>query len=81
MKLLKGTICQLAIQCNCPDTGETGNFLFRGLSHREPGSRVSPIFEDLADLYAWAKTRFDQISGGGNLAFIADETHEPRLKV
>lgn len=53
-KPITGTIAREAIQCVCPDTGETGSFLFTGESHRNPGSRVSPIFSGLAGVFEWA---------------------------
>lgn len=46
-----GLIARTAIQCVCPDTGKTGSFLFSGESHRNKGSRVTPVFNDLTALY------------------------------
>ena len=53
----KGTHAQLAVQCLCPDTGLEGTFLFTGDSHRIKGSRVSPIFEDVAEFAMFPKMR------------------------
>jgi len=78
--LMKGTIVRAAIQCECPDTLKTGDFLFRGGSHREKGSRVSPIFDNYGELYLWSKSRFDAVSNGSViLGFICADTHTPRL--
>lgn len=42
---------RVAIQCDCPDTGLTGSFLFVGESHRAKHSRVSPVYDDLAEMF------------------------------
>ncbi len=60
----EGTIARTAIQCTCPDTGKTGSFLYTGTSHRESGSRVSPVCRDLAELYTWTAEN-DWLSEGG----------------
>jgi hypothetical protein len=54
--LPKGTVARVAIQCKCPDSGETGSFIFTGESYKISGSRVSPVFPSLLDLYEWNKT-------------------------
>jgi len=43
-----GTVASLAMRCLCPDTGALGDWLFVGPSHREPGSRVTPVYPDFA---------------------------------
>lgn len=48
-----GTLAYLAIQCTCPDTQQTGSFLFTGETHRNPDSRVSPVFDDCVELFQW----------------------------
>ena len=45
-----GLIARVAIQCECPDTGVTGTFLFSGESHRSKHSRVTPVYNDLHEL-------------------------------
>lgn len=59
--LHKGTIARTAIQCICPDTGKTGSFLFTGESHRIQGSRVTPVFPDLAELFIFIKSAWEPI--------------------
>lgn len=59
-----GTEASLAIQCVCPDTGETGDFLFIGDSHRAEGSRVSRIYPDLSDLIR-GEPDWKQVPGDG----------------
>lgn len=54
-KVFNGTLAQVAIQCNCPDTEQVGCFLFTTQSHRNKGTRCSPVFADLAELFLWAK--------------------------
>lgn len=51
-----GTIARVAIQCIDPATGQTGDFLFTGESHREQGARVSPLFGCLQSLFEWTRT-------------------------
>ena len=51
-KIFPGTICRVAIQCHCPDTGELGSFLFAG-EVRDRGCRVSPVFPDCYELFQW----------------------------
>lgn len=63
-----GTIAREAIQCVCPDTGALGSFLFTGESHRNKGSRVSPVCADLAELYIWAREN-GWVSEGGARVF------------
>lgn len=48
---VSGTVARVAIQCVCPDTGEQGSFLFTGPSHRTRFTRVSPLFDDLYELF------------------------------
>lgn len=44
----------VAIQCVHPETRQTGCWLFTGESHRIAGACVSPVFDDLANLFTWA---------------------------
>lgn len=44
---------QYTIQCQNPDTGEVGNWIFKGESHRIKQSAISPIFKDLHALFVW----------------------------
>ncbi len=48
---MKRTIAQVAIQCDHPETGKTGTWLFTGESHRIPGTSVSPVFPDCYTLF------------------------------
>lgn len=48
-----GVVAALAIQCKDPDSGEVGSFLFDGVDHRTQGTRISPVFNDLVDLFRW----------------------------
>jgi hypothetical protein len=50
-----GLIAYAAIQCTHPETGETGDWLYTGSSHREQDSAVSPVFPDLIGLFNWAR--------------------------
>ena len=59
-----GVMARLVIQCVCPDTGETGDFLFVGDSHRAKGSRVSRIYPDLSDLIR-GEPDWEQVPGDG----------------
>ena len=51
------THCRYAIQCPCPDTGIVGDFAFVGASYMMPGSRISPIFHSLTELFKWLKDK------------------------
>lgn len=61
---LRGTIARLAIQCDCPDTGATGSFLYTGESHRQRLSRVTPVYDDLAELFPAIRAEWERISDG-----------------
>lgn len=63
----RGLIARLAIQCDCPDTGETGSFLFSGESHRNKHSRVTPVYADLCDLFQAIQPDWEQIRDGSLL--------------
>lgn len=76
--LFSGTIVRVAIQCACPDTGKVGSFFFRGDSHRETGSRVSPVFADCHDLFVWSQEKFSPVGHAG-LTYTAKFTHEPQI--
>lgn len=52
---INGLVAKLAIQCNCPDTGAIGSFLFAGESHKSKHSRVTPVYSDLAELFPAVK--------------------------
>jgi hypothetical protein len=54
-KIPRGLHARSVIQCVEPDTGEIGCWLFTGDSHREPGSRVSPVFSDCLELFTWCR--------------------------
>lgn len=59
----KGTRARLAMQCTCPDTGKTGDFLFLGESHRTPGTRVTIVYPTFAN-FLWEELRdWQQIPG------------------
>ncbi len=62
--IFKGTIARLAIQCDCPDTGETGSFLFTGESHRAKGSRVTPVYDDLSELFPAVRAEWEEVTSG-----------------
>jgi hypothetical protein len=66
----KGLIARLAIQCVCPDTGETGDFLFSGESHRNKQSRVTPIYHHLGALFDAVKPDWEIISNKAPMSFI-----------
>jgi hypothetical protein len=48
-----GTTAQVAVQCRCANTRKLGSFLFVGESHRNYDSRVSPVFDNVGELFAW----------------------------
>lgn len=76
--IYKGTIARVAIQCECPDTGLTGSFLFTGESHKTKGSRVSPIYDDLAELFPAVKAHWQEVvEGNCGPGFTARETINP----
>lgn len=59
-----GLLCKIAVQCVDPETGIVGDFLFAGESHREKGARVSPVYDDLSELYRWmAASKYEHTSG------------------
>ncbi|HSS99163.1 MAG TPA: hypothetical protein VLK33_19145 [Terriglobales bacterium] len=64
--IFKGTIARVAIQCDCPDTGLTGSFLFTGESHKTKGSRVTPVYDDLAELFPAVKADWSEVSPGNS---------------
>ena len=67
----KGTIARLAIQCDCPDTGATGSFLFVGESHRNKKSRVTPVYDDLYELCQAIGKDWEEVRGSvADCAFI-----------
>ncbi len=51
-KIFPGTVCRVAMQCYCPDTGKLGSFLFAG-EVKDKGCRVSPVFPDCYELFQW----------------------------
>lgn len=64
-----GTRAYLAIQCQCPNTEEVGDFLFVGDSPRIKGSRVTPIFVNLQELYNYIRKDWKE-DGCGASVFI-----------
>lgn len=49
-----GDRASLAIQCTCPDSGETGSFLYIGSHYHNPGQsgrRCSPVYPSLVELF------------------------------
>lgn len=51
-------------QCQDPETGKTGCWAFEGDDHRKIGTRISPVFDDLANLFHWLNTNgFTQVPG------------------
>jgi hypothetical protein len=60
----RGLIARPAIQCTCPDTGETGCFLFSGETHRAAGSRVTPVFADCVALFSALRGQWEQVGHG-----------------
>lgn len=67
----KGLIARVAIQCDCPDTGATGTFLFSGESHRNKHSRVTPVYDDLHELLCSVKPQWQEIKDGNcGLGFV-----------
>jgi len=60
----KGLIARVAIQCECPDTGATGSFLFSGESHRNKQSRVTPVYDDLHELFHAVKADWREVTPG-----------------
>ena len=62
--IFKGTIARLAIQCICPDTGVEGSFLFTGESHHQKLSRVTPVYDDLAELFPAVKADWEEARCG-----------------
>ena len=63
-KAVKGLIARVAIQCDCPDTGKTGSFLYSGESHRNKHSRVTPIYDDLHELFHAVKPDWQEVTPG-----------------
>lgn len=55
MKIHNGTLADIAIQCVHPETKSTGCWLFVAGNHREHGTSVSPLFDNLAPLYGWMR--------------------------
>lgn len=41
------------IQCQHPESGKTGCWLYSGNDHRQGGTAISPVFSDLYDLFRW----------------------------
>lgn len=70
----RGTIARPAIQCVEPVSAKEGCFLFTGDSHRETGSAVSPVFDDLYELFQWC-----QANGwkGVGAAYVYAPTDKP----
>ena len=64
LPLPRGLIARVAIQCDCPDTGHTGSFLFTGATHRASGSRVSPVYDDLAELFPAVRAEWREVTPG-----------------
>ncbi len=64
LPLPRGLIARVAIQCTCPDTGATGSFLFSGESHRNKLSRVSPVYDDLAELFPAVRAEWQEVTDG-----------------
>lgn len=64
LPLPRGLIARVAIQCPCPDTGHIGSFLFSGESHAAAGSRVSPVYDDLAELFPAIRAEWDEVTPG-----------------
>jgi len=54
-KIFKGTIARPAFQCVHPETGERGDWLFVGDSHKEIGVSVSPVLPDYYELIQWTR--------------------------
>jgi hypothetical protein len=59
-----GLIARLAIQCICPDTGQEGSFLYSGESHKTKHSRVTPVYDDLAELFPAVAQEWEEIKQG-----------------
>jgi len=62
-----GLIARVAIQCDCPDTGLTGTFLYSGESHKNKQSRVTPVFDDLVEMFTALNapgSRWEAVSKG-----------------
>ncbi len=51
--------------CTHPDTGEDGCWLFRGSDHRQPGTAISPLFQDLVPLWDWMVANGYRSTPGG----------------
>lgn len=67
LPLARGLISRLAIQCVCPDTGHKGSFLFTGESPKTKLSRVSPVYDDLTELFPAVRAAgWASVGGGGN---------------
>lgn len=64
LPLPRGLTARVAIQCDCPDTGHTGSFLFSGESHRSAGSRVSPVYDDLSELFPAVRADWQEVVPG-----------------
>jgi hypothetical protein len=64
-----GLIARVAIQCACPDTGEIGSFLYSGETPRAKGSRVTPVYADLAGLFAATRGQWAQVGHGLDCAY------------
>jgi hypothetical protein len=70
LPLANGLLASMAIQCQCPDTGEIGTFLFTGESHRGSGSRVTPVM-DVYELFQWMRENgWSQIGHGSPARYI-----------
>lgn len=71
-----GLIARTATQCACPNSGETGSFLYSGDSHKEKGSRVTPVCADLCELYAYLReNRWESV--GHNGAYVYHSLPDP----
>lgn len=65
-KSVKGLVARLAIQCVCPDTGVAGSFLFSGESYQQKGSRVTPVYDTLSELFPAVKADWQEVVPGNS---------------
>ena len=61
------TAAHYTIQCDHPETKETGCWIFKGSSHRKPGTSLSPVFKDCVALYRWMRENGWEHTPGGIL--------------
>jgi hypothetical protein len=52
------------IQCEDPETGRQGCWVFKGEDYRMAGCKLSPAFCDVVDLFLWMEANGWEMTGG-----------------